>query len=345
MNVSKLSKLFILFPPQLKLMYEQETSSFNRQRYMLLFLFYIPVTFFAVIAEIIGLTGPTDSFFNYTHAGYIISAIVLIALFFAKKISVAGCLAMFTAFGQLTISTEMIYVSFTPTEYNKMLIVANIVLLAMNAMVSMTVYLRWNTVILGVITIGTYITCMLITGDDAMHSFLILFLITFSMISVFGLWVANISYRLEQAYSQLKKDNTELLHILRLKKEDVMTYISLASEKHSHDGLRVLMDRLDKKSMHNLLTNVELYLKNRDTDIKIIEKCFPELTPSEREICRLILQGKKLGEICTILDKSESNINSQRANMRRKLGLQSSDNLMEQLQIRLNEFRGEKSSF
>lgn len=339
-----LGNLLMMFPPQLRRMYEQETSSFNRQRYMLLFLFYIPVTLFAVIAEAVGMTGPTDSFFNYTHAEYIISAIILITLFFTKKISVSTCLALFTAIGQLTISIEMIYVAFTPTEYNKMLIVANIVLLAMNAMVSMTVYLRWNTLILGVITIVTYVACMLITGDDAMRSFLILFLITFSMISIFGLWVAKISYKLEQEYTQLKKNNAELLHILRLKKDDVMTYISLASEKHSHDGLRVMMDRLDKKSMHNLLTNVELYLKNRDTDLKIIEKCFPELTTSERDICRLILQGKKLGEICTMLDKSESNINSQRANMRRKLGLQSSDNLMEKLQLRLDEYRGDNSS-
>lgn len=339
-----LGNFFLMFPPKLRQMYEQETSGFNRQRYMLLFLFYIPVTFFAVIAEAVGLTGPTDTFFNYTHAEYIILSTIWLLLFFNKKINISTCLALFTAIGQLTISVEMIYVAFTPTEYNKMLIVANTVLLAMNAMVSMTVYLRWNTMILGVITIATYVICMLITDDAAMRSFLILFLITFSMISIFGLWVAKISYKMEQEYTQLKKNNADLLHILRLKKDEVMTYISLASEKHSHDGLRVMMDRLDKKSMHNLLTNVELYLKNRDTDLKIIEKCFPELTPSERDICRLILQGKKLGEICTMLDKSESNINSQRANMRRKLGLQSSDNLMERLQLRLNEYRGDSSS-
>lgn len=339
-----LGNFFFMFPPKLRQMYEQETSGFNRQRYMLLFLFYIPVTFFAVIAEAVGLTGPTDTFFDYTHAEYIILSIVWLLLFFNKKISISTCLALFTAIGQLTISVEMIYVAFTPTEYNKMLIVANTVLLAMNAMVSMTVYLRWNTMILGLITIATYVICMLITDDAAMRSFLILFLITFSMISIFGLWVAKISYKMEQEYTQLKKNNADLLHILRLKKDEVMTYISLASEKHSHDGLRVMMDRLDKKSMHNMLTNVELYLKNRDTDLKIIEKCFPELTPSERDICRLILQGKKLGEICTMLDKTESNINSQRANMRRKLELQSSDNLMERLQLRLNEYRGDSSS-
>lgn len=339
-----LGNFFFMFPPKLRQMYEQETSGFNRQRYMLLFLFYIPVTFFAVIAEAVGLTGPTDTFFDYTHAEYIILSIVWLLLFFNKKISISTCLTLFTAIGQLTISVEMIYVAFTPTEYNKMLIVANTVLLAMNAMVSMTVYLRWNTMILGLITIATYVICMLITDDAAMRSFLILFLITFSMISIFGLWVAKISYKMEQEYTQLKKNNADLLHILRLKKDEVMTYISLASEKYSHDGLRVMMDRLDKKSMHNMLTNVELYLKNRDTDLKIIEKCFPELTPSERDICRLILQGKKLGEICTMLDKTESNINSQRANMRRKLELQSSDNLMERLQLRLNEYRGDSSS-
>ena len=82
---------------------------------------------------------------------------------------------------------------------------------------------------------------------------------------------------------------------------------------------------------------MEAYLKTRNTDLEIIAQKFPELTPSEREICRLILQGKKLYDICRLLGKNESNVNSQRANMRKKLGLQPAENLQKALQQRLEE--------
>jgi transcriptional regulator len=54
---------------------------------------------------------------------------------------------------------------------------------------------------------------------------------------------------------------------------------------------------------------------------------FPELTPSEIEICRLVILGKGLKEVCRELSKVESNITSQRRHIRIKLGLQPSDNL------------------
>ena len=49
------------------------------------------------------------------------------------------------------------------------------------------------------------------------------------------------------------------------------------------------------------------------------------------------LQDKKLSEICTILNKNESNINSQRAHIRKKLNLQTNQNLKTVLTERLKK--------
>lgn len=45
-------------------------------------------------------------------------------------------------------------------------------------------------------------------------------------------------------------------------------------------------------------------------------------------MCCLVLRGKKLGEICTTPNKTESNINSQRANVRRKTHMRSLCNVV-----------------
>ena len=54
------------------------------------------------------------------------------------------------------------------------------------------------------------------------------------------------------------------------------------------------------------------------------------------EICALILQDKKQNAICMLLNKSASNINSQRAHIRKKLGLRPQDDLKAALRRRMD---------
>lgn len=317
-----------------KILYRNQTFV-GRQRLVLLLLCYVPVTLLGILAIFIGVSGPQASFFNYTHSAFLIGAAVLLTLLFTHKADVSVCLTAFTLLGEAIVSTEMIYSAFHPTDYYLMLIVGDTVLLAMNTMVSVAASLKWNTVVLGAATIATYVACMVITGNTALQSFLIVFVISFTLVSLVGLWVSMSTYHLDKENRRLKKGEAELLNLLRLKRNEVQAFIALASKESSNDGTRILLDRLDKKSRHTLLSNVEEFLKTRDTDMKIIDEAFPELTQSEREICRLVLQGKKLGDICMILNKNESNINSQRANVRRKLGMKTGENLQEKLRERM----------
>ena len=66
-----------------------------------------------------------------------------------------------------------------------------------------------------------------------------------------------------------------------------------------------------------------------------VRRACPELTPSEAEICAMILQDKRQNDICIRLGKSASNINSQRSHIRRKLALAPADDLKEALLRRM----------
>lgn len=315
-------------------LYHREHATLERQRLTLLLFCYLPILLMVILANFFGITQKYASFFNYTHTLFLISAAVFLWLYCKGKISIGVCLTAYTIIGQLIISIEMIYCSLHPTHYYILLIMANVVLLTMNMTASIVASMKKNTIILGSITLGVYIACSFIAQDDIMKSFIIIFFIAFTFLSLIGVWMARSVNKIESENEQMKSDELEVLHILRLKRNEVKAFMSLASEKYSHDGTKVLLERLDRKSRHNLLANVEEYIKTRNTDIDIIANVFPEFTPSEREICRLILQGKKLTDICYILSKNESNINSQRANMRMKLGLKTSENLQKALQRR-----------
>ena len=314
-----------------------EHSVLDRQRLALLLSCYIPFMLLGVAANFLGVTEPSAPFFGYTHTLLVLTAAVFLLLYRRRKIGITVCFAAFIIIGQTILSVEMVYCAFQGTPYYDMLIMANMVLLSQNTLVAMAGLMRRIPVLLGIATLFIYILCSWITGDALLNSFIVVFILVFLFTSVIGVWVANSMGQLEHENEEYKKGEKELLHILRLKRDEVKAFVALASEKYDHDGTKVLLERLDTKSKLNLLANVEEYLKTRNTDLEIIGQKFPELTPSEREICRLILQGKKLYDICRILGKNESNINSQRANMRKKLGLKPADNLQKALQQRLDE--------
>lgn len=333
----KAKSLYVKLTRPFRKLYHKEHTTLGRQRLTLLLFCYIPVLFMGIIANFLGITQPYASFFNYTHTLFLITAAVFLWLYCKGEINIGICLSAYTIIGQLFISIEMIYCSFYPTHYYIMLIMANVVLLTMNITVSIVASMKKNTIILGAITLGVYIACSFLAHDNIMKSFIIIFIIAFTFLSLIGVGMAKSVNKIESENEQMKREEMEVLHILRLKRNEVKAFVSLASEKYSHDGTKVLLERLDRKSRHNLISNVEEFIKTRNTDLDIIANVFPEFTPSEREICRLILQGKKLNDICAILNKNESNINSQRANMRRKLGLRSSENLQKALQQRLDD--------
>lgn len=330
-------KHFPIFLRPAQPLFDRELTTIGRERLSLLLYCYLPVMAIGIGANLLCLTEPSAPFFTYTHTVLLAAAAVTLAFFIKHKIDVTSCLTTFTIIGQTVVSIEMIYCAFHPSPYYSMLIMANTVLLAMNTTISMAAYLKNNTIVLGIATMGVYIACSFISGDDLLSSFIAVFAIAFCFISLANVWMVHTTDKLEKQNERFRKDEMEMLFLLRLKKDEVKAYLQLASERLSHDGTKILLERLDTKARDNMLKNVEEYIKNRKTDLEAIEKAFPEFTPSEREICRLILQGKKLRDIHIILCKTESNINSQRANMRKKLGLESSDNLLKKMQQRLDE--------
>lgn len=321
-----------------KRLLSREHNTIDKERVSLLLFCYIPIMLIGIAANFLGITEPSASFFNYTHSLCLITAVLFFYLFCKRRISVSTCLAAFTIIGEAVISIEMIYCALHASPYYNFLIMANTVLLALNVMVSVSAYMKKNTIVLGCATVFIYIVCSYLAEDAILKSFIMVFLIAFCFVCFAGFLVATSANKLERDNEKFRRDEIELLHILRLKRDEVMTYLSLASKKYDYDGMKVLFERLDAKSRRNLLTNVDAYMRTRDTDLEIMEKVFPEFTPSEKEIGRLVLQGKKLSEICLLLGKNESNINSQRANMRRKLGLRPTDHLQKQMQARLDRF-------
>lgn len=187
------------------------------------------------------------------------------------------------------------------------------------------------------VSIGTYVACMVITGERTLGNFLGVFLVIFIIVCILGSRLVKNMHSLNKENVSLKKDEAELFDMMGMTKEQVRVYVELARKKHDFNRVESLLGMLGEKLQRNILANVKEYLSLQEAGMLEMETLFPELSASEREVCLLILQGKHQGDICVILDKKEGNISSTRTHIRRKLGMQPSDNLRKVLQERVGK--------
>lgn len=299
---------------------------------------YLYISFLLIVGiccNLGGITGPQSPVFvwlNSTHLG--LTVLLLIGLLI-KRISLVTVLNVITVATQLEISAEMIHCALVLCEYHRMLIVCNMVLSGILVMFSLVLYIKYIPYLLSAMSIGTYMICILLTKSAILLNFYPLLILVCIVICLLGnRLIQNIRHP-EAENSTLIRDEKELLHFLDINKEEIGVFIALSrNESDNWQKAGELFDKLGEECRRSIMDNIAALQLQQETEMATITRLFPMLTPSEQEICRLILQGKKLGEICTILGKTETNINSTRAHIRKKLGLKPSDNLHNSLQER-----------
>lgn len=304
---------------------------------------YISSTLIMVIGTIInliGLMGPVSGIFTWLNTAILSITIILYVCYSCKLLSLNISLTMFLVATQLELIGEMVYAALYPTAYHINLILADLMLSTVVAMLALLAYLRYLPCILSFSVIVTCTVCTLMTGDSSMKNFIGVVILVFLIICFLGTYLVSNLYLLNEENNILKSDEAELLRILRLNKAEIKAYIELSKQKKlSASRVNELLLLIGERSQRNIIETVSTYIKQQNTEKEIMKEAFPELTESEREICSLILQGKKQGEICSILNKTETNINSQRAHIRKKLNLQPKDNLYKELEEKMKLYK------
>lgn len=132
----------------------------------------------------------------------------------------------------------------------------------------------------------------------------------------------------------------ELRQPKQLREEERKALHMLADLKDDEKDIAVnLMSRLSPEQQQNILDRAAEQLKNSEESKKAWDLVCADLTNSERVICQMVLEGKMLKEICIELNKSESNITSQRSHIRKKLNMDRKDDLRRELEKRFYEAR------
>lgn len=315
---------------------EREPSFLGRQK-LLAFIFQALLIDVGCLAYFSGFTAPFHPFYLTLNVLFfaLITSFVLAYLF--KWVSLRVALSGNTIVATLITASQMLYAALTRSAYSLDILVGYVAMLFMNQAFCLVTYQRVNTYLLGALSTLTYVGCVFISGDKFMRDFLSVFLSMFVLISALGERLIRNAYQVIDENASLRQEEEKLLSYLRMNKEQVMAYIEMVDKKSTPERVGTLFKQLDERTQRQLMRKLKDYTLAQATKAERMATLFPELSPTERSICALILQEKKLSEIAQILDKTENNVNTQRSNIRRKLGLASVDNLLEALQARLPE--------
>lgn len=132
----------------------------------------------------------------------------------------------------------------------------------------------------------------------------------------------------------------ELRQPKQMREEERKALHMLADLKDEEKDMAVnLLSRLRPEQQQNILERAAEQLKTSELSKKAWDLVCADLTNSERVICQMVLEGKMLKEICIELNKSESNITSQRSHIRKKLNMDRKDDLRRELEKRFYEAR------
>ena len=316
---------------------KRESNYLDRQRQWLLVCFAV-MLYLGILSNILGLSGAFDPFFTASNIVFLVVVVSSFAAYLLGKIGVMKGIAFLAVATQVFIGMDILYSAFVPTlKDNTMVILINMLILAGNMFFSLAAYQARLTRWLVGIALGVYLVCVIVTGNESLRNYFFMMLLILLFISVLSLGIARNGEYLVNANKILQREEEELLQVLRINKKQIKAYVALAKERHDVKQTEHLLDLLGEASQKNVIDNVLQYIQTRELSKQNLERVFPELSSSEREICYLILQNKKLSEIGILLNKTESNITTQRGNIRKKLGMNPSDNLQKVLEKRIRE--------
>lgn len=316
---------------------KRESNYLDRQRQWLLVCFAVMLSL-GILSNILGVSGAFDPFFTASNIVFLIVVVSSFAAYLLGKIGVVKGITFLAVATQVFIGMDILYSAFVPTlKDNTMVILINMLILAGNMFFSLAAYQARLTRWLVGIALEVYLVCVIVTGNESLRNYFFMMLLILLFISVLSLGIARNGEYLVNANKILQREEEELLQVLRINKKQIKAYVALAKERHDVKLTEHLLDLLGEASQKNVIDNVLQYIQTRELSKQNLERVFPELSSSEREICYLILQNKKLSEIGILLNKTESNITTQRGNIRKKLGMNPSDNLQKVLEKRIRE--------
>lgn len=279
-----------------------------------------------------GLLGIGNHMLYLVSAASWVASAATMALFVAGKLSLGTAFSAFTVMLQIAESTRIVYNAVVQPEGFVWAIVLNQIISLIVVMYLVMGFARWTPIANTTISIATLAFACWRTGWEVNGQMLTIFTFVEVATCLVGDFMWRGVHNMQRENTDYKDAEEGLLSAFHMTKAELAAYIQLCRKKTPDEKqVSAFFDMIDEHSEANLTRAVALRTAERHMQRTDLAAHLPQLTPTELEVCRLVIAGKTLAEIARILDKTTNNISSVRIHVRKKMGLQPKDDLRKAL--------------
>lgn len=267
--------------------------------------------------------------------------LVILWLFFSRRLSLEKSFFSLTMCFQTLTSLRIVYLAASASPamvpLHHELVILNEAMSCMCFFITCMGMLRNAPTAVFALLVGALGVGYVINPTVVASQFILLFI--FVMFCVWGYAMTmrilfNDATREINDYKQLQDS---ILDMFNMSKTEMVSLVQLCRTTDNVQKVdRKVIGKLTEQTRYNLVRLGQYLSSEKQEKFNDLACRLPQLTPTELDVCRLVLKGMSQKEIAVAMNKSQSNIGTVRGNIRRKLGLGTNEELRDELVRRLN---------
>lgn len=311
---------------------DQRSHNWQQRLCLITFLMLsLSVLVLGVPMHFVGLIGRCDVALYTLSTLLWVSTGVVLVLYLMQRMSLRVAISTFGIVTQLVESARIVYVAMgRPAGFEETIVFNQIISLALIIYLVMAA-VRHIPSVVALMSIATIVAAYLYTDEAISRQIVVIFIIVEIFTCVLGDMIRRGIRNLQRENDDYHTTQNRLLSTFNMTKTELLAYLQLGRGGKSDRDINDFFDHIGERTEANLIRAVEQRVALRKMKHADISATFPNLTPTEREVCRLIIGGKTIVEIAAILNKNTNNISSVRIHIRKKLGLATGKDLREAL--------------
>lgn len=311
-----------------------DRRSHNWQQRMCLITFLmlsLSVVILGVPMHFIGMIGRCDTILYTISAMSWAATLVILIMYLTQRMRLTVAISSFGILTQLAESARIVYVAMErPDGFEETIVFNQVISLALIIYLVMAA-VRHMPTILALMSIATITSAYLYTDGEINRQIVVIFVIVEIFTCILGEMIRRGIRSMQRENADYHSTLNRVLSTFHMTKTELLAYIQLGRGEQSEKDINDFFNHLDERTEANLIRAVEQRVAQRKMQHADISAILPTLTPTEQEVCRLIIGGKTIIEIASILHKNANNVSSVRIHIRKKLGLATGKDLREAL--------------
>lgn len=285
------------------------------------------LTLVGCLLHFVGIMGIRQNVLLTISALWFCSDTVLLLLFLTKHLGLAKSFTVAAFLSQAFESVRIFYLSYTQTITSQQFYINEFICFSILLLVTIGFFYK-ATFTLTLFNLATILVCRPFIPGIINSMTISFFILADTALCAYSFVSVAFVRQITTENREVKGKYNSFLSFLRISDSEATTLIQLiCTAPNDKQNVESMVSQLKDETKANLIKVARLINNERMAQEDKISKYFPQLSPTELSVCQLVVSGHSQKDIARILGKTENNISTVRGNIRRKLDLDSAQDL------------------